>query len=221
VCNAENTVRGYSDAKPRAVRTAPRKPIDKLDGQRLDGGLNLTNAGLATHCFAQSEFAMKVSNTKEIGNKIKRSEVYHKQKREREAARQAERERRRKERESLGDDAPPVAPARTLDNTREWDDTVIDKNDPELLADEADDEFADIFSGERPAKIMMTTRVRATAPVYRVVGELLNLFPNSFYYKRGMGVSGGSVRSSCVVMSDMLSLPCRQLRAEKDLQVGR
>jgi hypothetical protein len=57
------------------------------------------------------------------------------------------------------DAAPPKAPARTLDNTREWDDTYVDKSDPELLADEADDEFADIFNGAVPPKIMITTKV--------------------------------------------------------------
>lgn len=129
---------------------------------------------------------MRRTRVSDIGNKIKRSEIFHNQKREQEKKRQEAKDARRKEREELGDAAPPVAAARTLDNTREWDDTVIDKTDPELLADEADDEFADIFSSERPAKIMMTTRRRATAPVYRVLGELLNLFPDSHYYKRGM-----------------------------------
>lgn len=131
---------------------------------------------------------MRRTRVSDIGNKMKRSEIFHAQKREQEKARQEAREARKKEREELGADAPPVAPARTLDNTREWDDTVIDKTDPELLADEADDEFADIFASTRPAKIMMTTRRRATAPVYRVLGELLNLFPNSHYYKRGVCV---------------------------------
>ncbi len=63
------------------------------------------------------------------------------------------------------DAAPPKPAARTLDNTREWDDTYVDKEDPELLADEADDEFADIFGGTVPPKIMITTKVCVCAGV--------------------------------------------------------
>lgn len=41
----------------------------------------------------------------------------------------------------------------TQESLREWDDTVVDKTDPELLADEAEDEFAGIFSGEKAPKV--------------------------------------------------------------------
>ena len=119
-----------------------------------------------------------------IKNKMKRAEVFAAEK-----VRKAKEKREQKEREAaeaaaLGEAVPKRA-VRTLDNTREWDDTVVDKTDPELLADEADDEFADIFSCERPPKIMMTTKVRPTGPVFEVLRELMGLFPNSFYYKRG------------------------------------
>jgi ribosome production factor 1 len=55
-----------------------------------------------------------------------------------------DRQQRQKEAEALGEDVAVVKPvARTLDNTREEDVTMIqDWNDDELLADEADDEFA-------------------------------------------------------------------------------
>ena len=92
-------------------------------------------------------------------------------------------------RKQLGAAAPPKAAARTLDNTREWDDTYVDKNDPELLADEADDEFADVFSGSTPPKIMITTKVRPSGPIFLILKELIALIPNAHYYKRG--ASGG------------------------------
>ena len=52
--------------------------------------------------------------------------------------------------------APQVV--RTLDNTREVDDTVVQPGDEEVMRDEADDEFARYFSGEKAPKIMITTR---------------------------------------------------------------
>ncbi|MDR3738221.1 MAG: hypothetical protein P4L40_04290 [Terracidiphilus sp.] len=121
-----------------------------------------------------------------VGNKIKRAQLLATEKREKAKAKKENKERAEAEAAALGSAAPPKPAPRTLDNTREWDDTVVDKTDPELLADEADDEFADIFGGTRPPKIMITTKVRPSGPVFRVLHELIDLFPNTHYYKRGV-----------------------------------
>jgi ribosome production factor 1 len=122
---------------------------------------------------------------KGIRNKIKRSMVFHANKAKAAAAKKEAKEQQKQLEEKLGAAAPPKAAARTLDNTREWDDTYVDKEDPELLADEADDEFADIFNCDRTPKIMITTKVRPSGPIFLILKELIALFPNAFYYKRG------------------------------------
>ena len=122
---------------------------------------------------------------KNIRNKIKRSMVFHANKAKAAADKKAAREQQKQLEEAQGASAAPKAAARTLDNTREWDDTYVDKEDPELLADEADDEFADIFSSARTPKIMITTKVRPTGPIFLILKELIALFPNAHYYKRG------------------------------------
>merc|ERR1712086_1162851 len=57
----------------------------------------------------------------------------------------------------LGDDAPPKQEPRTLDNTREADDTVVDGDDEEVAGDENMDEFASYFNSDIPPKIMITS----------------------------------------------------------------
>lgn len=118
-----------------------------------------------------------------IKNKIKRREVYERQKAEKKRLQREAKKLREQEAAALGSAAPPKPVPKTLESLREWDDTVVDKHDPELLADEADDEFADIFAG-RPPKIMMTTRIRPSGKIFDVLKELLKMFPRCFYYKR-------------------------------------
>ncbi len=142
---------------------------------------------------------------KNIRNKIKRSMVVHANKARDAAARKEAREQRQQaeqQRQAAGGSSAPKPAARTLDNTRDWDDTFVDKQDPELLADEADDEFADIFSGSRAPKIMITTKVRPSGPIFLILKELIALFPNSFYYKRGVvGWDGTGSAPQCAVLS--------------------
>lgn len=82
---------------------------------------------------------------------------------------------------------PAIVPQqpRTIDNTRELDDTVVQPGDEEVMRDEAEDEFAPYFSGEKKPKLMITTKEAPSAKIFETIGELLNVIPNSFYYKRG------------------------------------
>jgi ribosome production factor 1 len=120
----------------------------------------------------------------QIKNKMKRSEVYQKQKKEKKKLKTKERQQRQKEAEALGDEAPPKQPARTLDNTREKDETIVTAEDEEVKADEAIDEFSDYFSGKMHPKIIITTCLHPTKVMYDFVRDLLKVFPDSQYYAR-------------------------------------
>jgi ribosome production factor 1 len=121
----------------------------------------------------------------DIKNKMKRAEIRGKQFYENKAAKRKRRDARRSEAERLGDAAPPKQIPHTLDNTREVDDTIVGPDDEEVMGDEADDEFAQYFSGAVAPKLMVTTSPRPSVKVYPVIAELLNVFPGSFFYKRG------------------------------------
>ena len=65
------------------------------------------------------------------------------------------------------------------------DDTFVSPEDEEVAGDEATDEFASYFSGDKTPKIMITTRPRPTHGVFPLIQELMHVVPNSFFYKRG------------------------------------
>lgn len=119
----------------------------------------------------------------DIANKIKRSEIYHKISMAKKVAKKEKREEV-KRKEAAGIVVPKAVP-HTLDNQRTHDDTFVDPNDKEILMDEADDEFAKYFSGELQPKIMITTQKGPSGKIFHLIGALIELIPNTFYYRRG------------------------------------
>eukprot|EP01116_Phalansterium_solitarium_P023613 TRINITY_DN8375_c0_g1_i2.p1 TRINITY_DN8375_c0_g1~~TRINITY_DN8375_c0_g1_i2.p1 ORF type:complete len:255 (-),score=127.58 TRINITY_DN8375_c0_g1_i2:651-1415(-) len=121
-----------------------------------------------------------------IKNKIKRSQVYHEQKARRATEKRKERAKRKKEEEELGDEAPAKKVPRTLDNTREADETVVTPDDAEALADEAADEFASYYTpGAATPKLLLTSNVHPSAHVLSLIDELISVLPTAEYHRRG------------------------------------
>lgn len=130
-----------------------------------------------------------VKNPSKIGNKAKRAQVYAKFKSQKAAEkkkRKSERLERQEEVEALGEEVQKQNP-RTIENTRERDETHIDKDniDDEIIGDEADDEFAEIFNNDKTPKIMITTRPNCSRKLYAFIGDLMQLIPNALYVSRG------------------------------------
>ena len=119
-----------------------------------------------------------------IRNKIKRNEVFARLQGEKKAATRVRRDKRKREEEELGAAAPPKQVPRTIEGTRTYDDTVVAADDEEVLGDEAEDEFASIFSGAVAPKLMVTTQRYPSAKVFPLISELLAAFPRAFYYRR-------------------------------------
>lgn len=127
------------------------------------------------------------ANPSHIKNKIKRQEVMAKYRKEKKELKKANRATRQREREELGERAPPKLEPRTIDNTREPEITMVaaDGDDDEVIGDEADDEFASIFANDETPKLMITTRPFPSGELYHFIKDLMELIPNAFYYKRG------------------------------------
>eukprot|EP00967_Tisochrysis_lutea_P074283 scaffold99696_cov31-Tisochrysis_lutea.AAC.2 len=121
---------------------------------------------------------------KEIRNKIKRQAVYHKLKKEGGAAQRKARALRQKEAAALGDDAPkPVQ--KTLDNTREADETLVRPGDEEIAAEDSFDEFSAHFGGQLPPKTLVTTGRYPSEKLMDFLDEVVAMLPNCEYRKRG------------------------------------
>jgi ribosome production factor 1 len=126
-----------------------------------------------------------VKNPSQIKNKAKRAEMYSKYKQQKKKLKKKLREERVAEVEALGEAAPPKQIPRTIENTRELDETVVKPDDDEIAGDEKDDEFAKYFTNEVKAKIMITTRPKCSRKLFPFIGDLMQMIPNAFYYPRG------------------------------------
>jgi ribosome production factor 1 len=94
------------------------------------------------------------------------------------------RKKRQRDAEALGDDAPAKKVAKTQDNTREADETLVAADDAEVKGDEAIDEFSSHFTNTSHPKIVITTNYTPSKQAYEFIRDLLQVFPNSVYYKR-------------------------------------
>lgn len=132
-----------------------------------------------------------------IKNKIKRVAVYQKLRKDGERKQRGERKARQKEAEALGDAAPARPPPRTLDNTREADDTVVQPGDDEVAFEDGCDEFAGHFSGGAPPRTVVTTSQYPSRQLLGFIEEVVGLLPNCEYRQRG-AIPIKAVVAACV-----------------------
>lgn len=72
------------------------------------------------------------------------------------------------------------------EDKREYDDTIVTKNDDEVYADEQDDEFEPYFSHKITPKIRSPQEsVHARRPSCLSV-SLMGMIPNAYYYERSI-----------------------------------
>jgi len=137
--------------------------------------------------MASQDVATIGQRTSHIRNKMWRSEVYgkllHEKKREKRKQRKKLAEEREKAIEA-GQVPPPKPEPKTLENTREKDDTIIRSDDEEIGEDLADDEFAQYFNRQVSPKVLLTTGRKPTAIMFKFLADLLHVFPDATYYKR-------------------------------------
>lgn len=120
-----------------------------------------------------------------IGNKMKRQEMYGQYLMQKKSLKRELRKKRSKEAEALGEDAQHVKQVpRTLENTREVEDAMVQPDDEEVMADEGEDEFAPYFSDEVRPKILITTRPRPSAELFVFIQDLMRFIPKMYYYPR-------------------------------------
>ncbi|KAL6861551.1 hypothetical protein ACP4OV_017251 [Aristida adscensionis] len=124
----------------------------------------------------------------QIKNKDKRSELHAKLKREKKAQkRQAARDRDQAARRAaeLGEQPPEKQVPRTIENTREPDETVCRPDDQELFAGNDADEFNAVLKQQIIPKVLITTCRFNSGRGPAFIQELMQIIPNSHYVKRG------------------------------------
>uniref|UniRef100_A0A0E0PT81 Brix domain-containing protein n=1 Tax=Oryza rufipogon TaxID=4529 RepID=A0A0E0PT81_ORYRU len=118
----------------------------------------------------------------QIKNKDKRKEVHAKLKREK----KAQKRQLARERGQAAQRAPPekLVP-RTIENTREPDETVCRPDDQELFAGNDADEFNAVLKQQTTPKVLITTCRFNSGRGPAFIEELMQVIPNSCYVKRG------------------------------------
>mmetsp|Transcript_30171 Transcript_30171/g.55130 ORF Transcript_30171/g.55130 Transcript_30171/m.55130 type:complete len:365 (-) Transcript_30171:263-1357(-) len=125
--------------------------------------------------------------TSNIKNKLVRSELYAKLKHKQEKEKKRARKKRQKEYAQAIDqglEPPPKLVTKTIENTREKDETMVTADDDEIEAEQAQDEFAEHFSSNKPPKVLITTCYKPSKIMYTFISEMLELLPCATYYKR-------------------------------------
>jgi hypothetical protein len=148
------------------------------DGKQLD-----VNTVLTSECTLHLSLRILggVKNPGHIKNKMKRAEIYKQYKSQKKNEKKKLRQERIKEVEALGEAAPPKQVPRTIENTREYEETTVKPDDDEVLGDENDDEFAAYFNNESRPKIMITTRPKCSRKMFPFIGDLMQMIPQAFY----------------------------------------
>ncbi|KAK6144157.1 hypothetical protein DH2020_020977 [Rehmannia glutinosa] len=123
-----------------------------------------------------------------IKNKEKRSAVHAKLKHEK----KLEKKKKAKSREAaekraleLGEEPPARKTPRTIENTRELDETVCKPDDEELFVGNDADEFSSILKQDIIPKVLITTSRFHSSRGPAFISDLLAVIPNAHYYKRG------------------------------------
>ncbi|XP_059839726.1 ribosome production factor 1 [Hypanus sabinus] len=137
---------------------------------------------------AEPQFPARFS-VSEIKNKQRRQLMYQRWRRAQRKEQLEARKKRKKEREALGDKAPPKPVPKTIENQRVYDETVVDPNDEEVAFDEATDEFSSYFNREVTPMVLITTSDRPRGRTVRLCDQLSKVIPNSHvYYRRGLAL---------------------------------
>lgn len=76
----------------------------------------------------------------------------------------------------MGEQAPPKEQPKTLENTREYDITMVDPNDDEVINDEAIDEMAAYFNREVTPKVLITISPAAKVVKYKIDDFIYYIF---------------------------------------------
>ncbi|XP_067582819.1 ribosome production factor 1 [Pseudorca crassidens] len=169
---------GNKGLKRKAAIEEPQEAAVAEDGT-TESGVQPSKAAAFPPGFSVSE----------IKNKQRRHLMFTRWKQQQRKEKLAAKKKLKKEREALGDKAPPKPIPKTIDNQRVYDETTVDPNDEEVAYDEATDEFASYFNRQTSPKILITTSDRPHGRTVRLCEQLSTVIPNSHvYYRRGLAL---------------------------------
>ncbi|XP_005993908.1 ribosome production factor 1 [Latimeria chalumnae] len=175
------------DSKKRKKKQKIRRKVKKeTDG---DGPGTEAEQKVEDKAEKQEVVFPPTFSVSEIKNKQRRHFMFMKLKQLKRKEKLAAKKKLKKEREALGDKAPPKPVPKTIENQRVYDETTVDPNDEEVAFDEAIDEFSSYFNRQTSPQILITTSDRPRGRTVRFCEQLSGVIPNSHvYYRRGLAL---------------------------------
>ncbi|KAK6916049.1 Brix domain [Dillenia turbinata] len=163
------------------------KGLEGEEDNMADGGYR-SSASNSGHDNVDGSNAKRQLLPSMIKNKEKRSAVHAKLKHQKKLEKRKKikaRDAAEKRALELGEEPLVRKTPRTIENTRELDETICKPDDDELFVGNDADEFSSILKQEQTPKVLITTcRFNSTrGPAF--ITELLSVIPNAHYYKRG------------------------------------
>ncbi|XP_071849938.1 ribosome production factor 1-like [Apostichopus japonicus] len=119
-----------------------------------------------------------------IRNKTRRRELYRQFKLDVAKSKKLEKLRKKKEKEELGDKAPPKQVPKTIESMRVFEETMVDPGDREVQHDEDHDEMAPYFKREVAPKVLITHSNRTVWRIRKFLRELRSTIPSSKVFRR-------------------------------------
>ncbi|KAF2074375.1 hypothetical protein CYY_004309 [Polysphondylium violaceum] len=141
----------------------PKAPVDKDD-------------------ISKDELKMRRSPN-DIKCKSKRMELVQKLQAAKKTSREKARKQRKKERELLGEAAPPKQVPRTIESMRRADETMVDLNDAEYEDEIQKDELQSYFDG-RPPKVCLTTNQKPSKNAIDFSKVFEKILPDAKFFHR-------------------------------------
>ncbi|CAL8076128.1 unnamed protein product [Calicophoron daubneyi] len=90
----------------------------------------------------------------------------------------------RLERKKKKESGKPAGIPQTLESLRTVDETIVPKDDPDLLMEQDSDELAEVFSGDRTPKLLLTFSDRVCPRTVGFCKELAKVIPNVYLKAR-------------------------------------
>ena len=91
----------------------------------------------------------------------------------------------RRKNQKLREDNPElekdIPMTKTIDNQRETDDTYINEEDPELIEENKNDEYSSYYNNEYEPQIMITTAVKYTSSVSKLIKDIIDCTHNCHF----------------------------------------
>jgi Predicted exosome subunit/U3 small nucleolar ribonucleoprotein (snoRNP) component, contains IMP4 domain len=120
-------------------------------------------------------------NPTNIANKMKRQIILFKRKRELKKLKKGNQKLRK---QAVAEGKQEKLEPLSIEDKREFDETIVTEVDPETEKEEEMDEFAEYFAEKTTPKILMTTSEKPSGYMFDFLKEIKDVFPNCFYWPR-------------------------------------